>query len=129
MPKNKQSQSQKNKNVVDLFTKCTFEEIENAQKALRDEKVRANGKYIGRLTVDKTEHMRARIAEINIRHHQLQHLTNEFEALWSVYNNDILSALHQLYISPDYFDLEKDELFISPDGHTFIVRGDHLPNR
>jgi hypothetical protein len=128
MRKNKKSQSHKNKSVVDLFTKCTFEDIENAYKVLSDEEVRANGKYIGRLPAEKTEHMRARIDEINVLHHQLQHLLSEFESMRNAYRNDILSALRRLHISPDYYDLDKDELFISNEGHTYILRGDQLPN-
>ena len=128
MRKHKQS-SRKNANVVDLFTKCTLEDIEEAYKVLSDEEVRTNGKYIGRLPVEQTEYMRTRMAEINVCHHQLQRLLNEFESLRSAYQNDVLSALRQLHISPDYYDLEKDELFISAEGHTYLVRGDHLPNR
>ena len=118
------SENNKKGIVVDMFTKQTSEDIEKAYNDTSAEHVKANGKYIGRLPKEKAEYMRKKIDEINFRHHQIQQLFKEFESLWHEYQIDIVSTLHQLHISLDYFDLDKDDLHISAEGHTYIVRGE-----
>jgi hypothetical protein len=106
-----------------MFTKQTSEDIERAYNDTSAEQVKMDGKYIGRLPQEKSDYMRSRIDEINFRHHQIQQLLYEFESLWAIYRIDVMSALQQLHISPDYFDIDTDDLHISKEGHVYIVRG------
>jgi len=120
--RNDKNNSNQNGKVIDIFTKQTSEDIDGAYNSMSAEQVKQIGKYIGRLPKDQAERMRKQIDEINFRHHQITHLLHEFEDLWRVYRIDVLQALNRLHVSTDYFDMDTDNLHISDEGHTYIVR-------
>lgn len=86
-----------------------------------DKLVNQEGRYIGALPSEDAEFMRKWHDRLVCEQAQITELIDEYEAHHLQYLTDLTSVLLYLGFNPESFDPEKERMFISEDGHVWVV--------
>lgn len=86
-----------------------------------DKLANQKGRYIGVLPSEDAEFMRKWHDRMICEQAQINELIDEYEKTHMQYLTDLTSMLLYLGFDPDSFDPIKERMFISEDGHIWIV--------
>lgn len=88
---------------------------------LNDKLINQEGRYIGVLPSEDAEFMRKWHDRLTYEQAQIHELIDEYEKNHMQYLTDLTSMMLYLGFDPESYDPAKEHLFISEDGHIWLV--------
>jgi len=113
-----------NSKVFDFFTKKSIQEISSQNYSKNDELTNHYGVYLGALTKQDSHKIRNLILQLDYINEQINRLNEEWNQLDSERQELLQYCLNYLEsgIPEDRrINMDKDELMISKDGHTWVL--------
>lgn len=114
----------KNTEIIDFFTHKSFEEITTKNYKQNDQLTKKYGVYLGCLRKTDSDRIRKIISELEFKCEQINHLTAEWEELFSEYQELLDHCLKILFYDTSTLnkvDKIEDNIMISEDGHVWVL--------
>jgi len=109
-------------NVIDFFSRKSYQEITLRDYQMNDELTDQYGIYIGCLIKQDVTTIRSLVGELDIKSEQIEQLTATWDALNQQYYEIIQNCLVYLNLPKTMnINLDKDSIMISEDGHAWVV--------
>ncbi len=116
-------QRMKNTNIIDFFTKKPYTELSAKDYKKNDELTEKYGVYLGCLTKKDATMLRVMKSELDFKSEQINHLTDEWERLYTEQQNLLDYCLKYLNSDNTASVINKNEndIMISEDGHVWFI--------
>jgi hypothetical protein len=109
-------------NVIDFFSRQAYENLIKRNSSNIDDWTAKYGVYLGCLTEKDTKIFRNLIAVLEFKKEQINHLTMEWETLYSEQQSFLQYCIEFLKVpKAETINMEKDILSVGENGHTWII--------
>lgn len=120
--------SEKKGKVYDMFTRKDIDE-ERQDTSTNDNLANDFGKYVGALEKEHSDTIRTNLQRLQAWQEQIDAMINEWEKAYEKHQLTVLGALKKLKVSPNDFDPGIHDVFISEDGHVWLVEREKMKTK